>query len=174
MILVLIGELIIVFPNRKIDLAITSSSDDSAAYGLSSSRSGSTTIEIWLWTVSNFSVFVIPSNTFLISIALRILFCKLHYEYTKVLLLVLLAGLYVSTGLGLVSYVQAPQQDYFKQNFFLQYIIMAVALVLGFLALFIAMVVLSYSLMKTTLSSITQQGKYFQEEYDQVEERLAE
>lgn len=109
MILVLIGELIIVFPNRKIDLAITSASDDSASYGLSSSRSGSTTIEIWLWTVSNFSVFVIPSNTFLISIALRILFCKLHYEYTKVALLVLLAGLYVSTGLGLVSYVQAPQ-----------------------------------------------------------------
>lgn len=51
---------------------------------------------------------------------------------------------------------------------------MAVALVLGFLALFIAMVVLSYSLMRTTLSSITKQGKYFQEEYDQEEERLAE
>ena len=88
LLLILIGELVIVFPDRKVSVTL-----DSGAF------------DIWLWEAANYSVFVIPANTLLVSTGLRVLFCKLHLEYTKVILLLALAGLYVSTSLGLVCYV---------------------------------------------------------------------
>jgi len=149
LLLIHIGELVIVFPDRKVSVTLETGP-----------------LDIWLWEAANYSVFVIPANTLFVSLGLRILFCKLHLEYTKVILLIALAGLYVSTSLGLVCYVQAPKQDLYKQNFFLQYIIMAVALVLGFLTLFIAAVVFAVSFMRHAQASIGTQAKRYQEEHD--------
>lgn len=49
---------------------------------------------------------------------------------------------------------------------------MAVALVLGFLTQFIAMLIISYALMKTMQSSLTKYSVLYQEEFDKEQERL--
>ena len=74
-----------------------------------------------------------------------------------------LAALYVSTAIGLICYLTATAEDggKYKQSFFLQYIIMAVSLVLGFLTLFIAMLIISHSVMKSVQTSLFNNAKNF-------------
>lgn len=131
LILVLIGEIVLVFPNRKIAIIEGSSTaDDGSQYGLKSSVTispghglddgTSKTKDFYLWEGSSYSVFVIPANTLFISIGLRLLFCKLNAELMKVFLMVDLMALYISSTIGLICYVLASSDgDDFKTQFFL-------------------------------------------------------
>lgn len=185
LILVLIGEIVLVFPDRKVAIIEGSSTaDDGSQYGLKPSVTispghglddgTSKTKDFYLWEGSSYSVFVIPANTLFISIGLRLLFCKLNAELMKVFLMVDLMALYISSTIGLICYVLASSDgDDFKTQFFLQYIIMAVSLVLGFLTQIIALLIISYALMKTFLDSINRYASVYQDEYDKEErERL--
>ena len=60
-----------------------------------------------LWEGSSFAVFVIPINTFLIFSGIRMLFCKLNIEVLKLILIIDLLLIYVSTILGLILYLIA-------------------------------------------------------------------
>lgn len=78
-----------------------------------------------------------------------------------------LMALYIFSMIGLICYLIASNEgDNFKQQFFLQYIIMAVILVLGFLTQLIAMLIISYALMKTMQHSLTKYAQLYQEECD--------
>lgn len=72
--------------------------------------------DYYLWEGSYYSVFVIPINTGLICFALRLLFCKVHVELMKVMLMVDLVLLYIFSCLGLICYlISSSESDNFKQ-----------------------------------------------------------
>jgi hypothetical protein len=135
LILILIGEIVLVVPDRKV-LIVTTESKEDKSYGLEPElgNQGVKGMEYYLWSGSCYSVFTIPVNTSLIAFGLRLIFCKIHTELLKPLLVMVLLGVYLSTLLGLIGYIMSTQDsELFKQSFFLQYIILAVSLVLGFL-----------------------------------------
>ncbi|CDW79620.1 UNKNOWN [Stylonychia lemnae] len=101
-----------------------------------------------LWEVSANSVFVIPVNSILIAAGLRLLFCKIQLEAMKISLIAILFLLYVTSMIGMTLYASQTNQDLFKQNFFLQYIILTISLVLGFLTEIIAILMMAYYFMK--------------------------
>eukprot|EP00347_Sterkiella_histriomuscorum_P023908 403332969 len=101
-----------------------------------------------LWEISSSSVIIIPLNSFFIALGLRLLFCKIQLEIMKFSLIALLFMLYVSSMIGLTLYSSQSNTDLFKQNFFLQYIIMTISLVLGILTEVIAMLMMAYYFMK--------------------------
>jgi len=101
-----------------------------------------------LWEVSGNSIFVMPVNTLLIAVSLRILFCKIKIEAMKIFLIFMLVVLYITSLIGIILYSTAANQDIFKQTYFLQYIILTISLVLGFLTELIALIMLAYYFMK--------------------------
>jgi hypothetical protein len=119
LILVIIGEFVLVFPDRKVlIIGANSSSEDGPQYGPrpTISISGgsnpqnaevtpSLSSEYYLWAGSGYSVFVIPANTIFIVIGLRLLFCKLNAELMKIFLMVDLMALYISSTMGLICYM---------------------------------------------------------------------
>lgn len=177
MLLILIGEFVLVFPNKQVSLLDKDGLDE---YGLPKqptinsdfnySAKGLDIQKFNLWEGSSYAVFVIPINTFLICLGMRLLFCKINVEVMKFILIIDLLLIYVSTILGLILYLTASQSasnaSNFKEHFFLQYIIMAVSLVLGFLSQFIALLLLSCSFMKSMRTSISENASYYQEEID--------
>jgi O-antigen ligase len=130
--------------------------------------------KFYLWEGSSYSVFVIPINTLLISIGLRLLFCKLNVEVMKTILIVDLLLIYICTIIGLICYLIASSNpnngDNFKQNFFVQYIILAIALVLGFLTQFIALLLISCKVMRSMQESLSKNAVMYQEEFDREEQ----
>ena len=105
-----------------------------------------------LWELSAGSVIIIPLNSLFIASGLRLLFCKVRIEVMKYSLLVILLLLYVSSMIGLSLYSTQSNLDLFKQNFFLQYIILTISLVLGFLTEAIALLMMAYYFMKVMQS----------------------
>ena len=161
-ILILIGECILIFPNKQVSLL----DNELDAYGLPKESKNLNPVtntiiasKFRLWEGSSYSVFVIPINTFLVCLGIRLLFCKMNFEVMKFILIIDTLLIYIFTILGLILYLTASSQpdkgENFKQHFFLQYIIMAVALVLGFLCQFIALMILSCSFMKKITASIS-------------------
>lgn len=109
-------------------------------------------IKTSLWELSAGSVMIIPLNSLFIASGLRLLFCKVRIEVMKYSLLVILLLLYVSSMIGLSLYSTQSNLDLFKQNFFLQYIILTISLVLGFLTEAIALLMMAYYFMKVMQS----------------------
>jgi len=72
-----------------------------------------------LWEISGDSIFVIPVNTMLIALGLRVLFCKLKLEIMKTVLFTLLGLLYLTSAIGLILYTTASDLELLKMNFFL-------------------------------------------------------
>lgn len=60
-----------------------------------------------LWEGSSYSVFIIPINTFLVCLAIRLLFCKLNFEVMKFILIIDVLLIYIFTILGLILYLTA-------------------------------------------------------------------
>jgi len=125
MLLIVIGEIALVVPDRRVIIVMNESKED-ASYGLKTETSTENLegLEYFLWSGSCYSVFAIPINTALIGIALRLVFCKLHPELLKSFLILLLLGTYLSTLLGLIGYLMStqgdpPSNELFKQHFFL-------------------------------------------------------
>ena len=124
MLLIVIGEIALVVPDRRVIIVSDAADKEDASYGLKPSQSTNTNNidgkEYYLWSGSCYSVFTIPINTALIGIGLRLVFCKLHPELLKSFLIVLLLGTYLSTILGLIGYMLSTQEsENFKQQFFL-------------------------------------------------------
>lgn len=132
--LIMIGEMILVFPNRKVQIIEDSTTGNEDQFiiengqlkpnPLSHDTTGdginSYNRDFYLWEGSNYSVFVIPVNTIFVCLGLRILFCKLHSELMKVILILDLLALYISSVIGLICYlIASSENDYFKTNFFL-------------------------------------------------------
>jgi hypothetical protein len=103
LLLIIIGELVLVFPDRKA-LIVSGESKEDQTYGLAP-EVGSQGMEYYMWSGSCYSVFIIPVNTALIAFGLRMIFCKLHTELLKPLLVLILLGVYLSTLLGLLGYI---------------------------------------------------------------------
>jgi hypothetical protein len=121
MLLIVIGEIALVVPDRRVIIVLNESKED-ASYGLKTETSTDNLegLEYYLWSGSCYSVFTIPINTVLIGIGLRLIFCKLHPELLKSFLVILLLGTYLSTILGMIGYMLSTQEsEYFKQQFFL-------------------------------------------------------
>jgi hypothetical protein len=108
MILMVIGELVLVFPNKKVSLLDNDGLDE---YGLPKITNNFDytksldTKKFYLWEGSSYSVFIIPINTFLICLGMRMLFCKLNIEVLKLILIIDLLLIYISTLLGLILYL---------------------------------------------------------------------
>lgn len=104
------------------------------------------------------------------------LFCKLNVEVMKTILIIDLLLIYIFTLIGLICYLTATSVqengDNFKQHFFIQFIIMAIALVLGFLTQFIALLLISCNMMRSMQKSLNKNAELYQEEYDREEEEL--
>ena len=109
MLLLLIGELVLVIPDRSI-VVVESNSKEDTTYGLKPETNVEGK-EYFLWSVSCYSVFTIPINTVLIAGGLRLVFCKLHVELLKSMLIIILLFTYLSTLLGLIGYILALQED---------------------------------------------------------------
>ena len=118
MIMLLIGEFILIFPNKQVSL-LDSEVD---AYGLPKESIDFNTTSIdakkfKLWEGSSYSVFVIPINTFLVFFGIRLLFCKLNLEVMKFILIIDLLLIYIFTLLGLILYLTATSQPDKGDNF---------------------------------------------------------
>lgn len=71
-------------------------------------------IKTSLWEVSASSVIIIPLNSFLIALGLRMLFCKMKLEIMKFSLIAILFLLYITSMIGLTLYSSQGNSDLFK------------------------------------------------------------
>jgi len=173
MVLIIIGSMVLVIPDRKV-LIITSDSKEDSSYGLApvAGSEGVKGTDFFLWNGSCYSVFTIPVNISLLGLGLRLVFCKLHPELLKPLLILTLLGVYLSTLLGLIGYLLATSEtEHFKQFFFLQYILLAVSLVLGFLIQLLGLIVIAWGMMRGMQTGLDKYAKVYREEAEREERK---
>ena len=108
LILIIIGEFLLVFQNKIIEIVQENDQEDFAHSGSSNepplynTTNVESTISFNIWQVSANSIFVIPANTILIAAGLRMLFCQFHIEIMKLLMLLILLTLFVTSVIGMI------------------------------------------------------------------------